>query len=94
MVLNSIEFVLNLACSFISQRSALRRLLPRTMFGNRDCVSLNGDLDAKESHLNELDDTAGSSRSSFADIWDSTSIEVRMEDCCESEMSCFDMTKT
>lgn len=29
--------------------------------------------------LNELEDTATSSRSSFEDIWDSTSIEVRSE---------------
>lgn len=31
------------------------------------------------SHVNELDDTVGSSRSSFADIWNSTSIEVGTE---------------
>ena len=69
-------------CSFILQRSALRVLLPRTMLGNRDHVSINSD-DAKGSHLNELDDTVGSSRSSFADIWDSTSIEVRIEIVCK-----------
>ena len=55
------------------------------MLANRDCVSTNSDLeDAKVSHLNELDDTVGSSRSSFADIWDSTSIEVRTDTVCRA----------
>ena len=55
----------------------MRRLFPRTMLGNQDCVSINSEGGIKGSHFNELDDTVGSSRSSFADIWDSTSIEVR-----------------
>jgi len=33
----------------------------------------------EEGRVNELEDTATSSRSSFADIFDSTSIEVRSE---------------
>lgn len=50
------------------------------MLGNQDIVSINSDEGAvKGSRVNELGDTAGSSRSSFADIWDSTSIEVRAE---------------
>ena len=50
------------------------------MLGNQDIVSINSDeAAAKGSRVNELDNTVGSSRSSFADIWDSTSIEVRAE---------------
>ena len=50
------------------------------MLGNQDVVSINSDGGpAIGSHVNELDDTVGSSRSSFADIWDSTSVEVRAE---------------
>ena len=64
----------------IVQRAALRRLLPSTsnsgtMLGNQNNANFYVDGDALGSHLNELDDAA-SSRSSFADIWDSTSIEV------------------
>ncbi|CAH3027483.1 unnamed protein product [Porites evermanni] len=64
-------------------RAALRRLLPSTsnygtMLGNQNNANFYVDGDALGSHLNELDDAA-SSRSSFADIWDSTSIEIRDE---------------
>ena len=45
------------------------------MLGNQNNANFYVDGDAFGSHLNELDDAA-SSRSSFADIWDSTSIEV------------------
>ena len=45
------------------------------MLGNQNNANFYVDGDALGSHLNELDDAA-SSRSSFADIWDSTSIEV------------------
>ena len=62
------------------------------MLGNRECVSLNGAPDARGSHLNELDDAAGSSRSSFEDIWDSTSIEVRMNIVVKAR--CCVLTKT
>ncbi|KAJ7330667.1 hypothetical protein OS493_022282 [Desmophyllum pertusum] len=56
-------------------RSALRRLLPRrTMLSVRD-GSINSSGNGKG--LNELEDTVGSSRSSFADLWDSTSVEIR-----------------
>ena len=46
-----------------------------TMLGNQNNANFYVDGDVLGSHLNELDDAA-SSRSSFADIWDSTSIEV------------------
>lgn len=41
----------------------------------------NGSINSggDEKGLNELENTVGSSRSSFADIWDSTSVEVRSE---------------
>lgn len=45
------------------------------MLANRSSGSINSDGNGKG--LNELEETVGSSRSSFADIWDSTSIEVR-----------------
>ena len=49
------------------------------MLANQDRGSINSDgVAAKGSHVNELEDTVGSSRSSFADIWDSTSIEVKV----------------
>lgn len=48
------------------------------MLGNQNNANFYVDGDALGSHLNELDDAA-SSRSSFADIWDSTSIEIRDE---------------
>lgn len=49
------------------------------MLGKQDCVSINSEGGVMGSHVNELDDTVGSSRSSFADIWNSTSIEVGTE---------------
>lgn len=49
------------------------------MLGKQDCVSINSEGGVRGSHVNELDDTVGSSRSSFADIWNSTSIEVGTE---------------
>lgn len=78
MLLKSREFELTQACfSVVAQRSALRRLLPRrTMLAVRD-GSINSSGNGKG--LNELEDTVGSSRSSFADLWDSTSVEVRIE---------------
>ena len=63
--------------SVVAQRSALRRLLPRAMLANH-----SGNINSDENFrgpLNELEDTATSSRSSFADIWDSTSVEVSNE---------------
>ena len=61
--------------SLVEQRSALRRLLPRAMLANHS-GSIN--MEGNSGRVNELEDTVGSSRSSFADIWDSTSIEVRI----------------
>lgn len=63
--------------SVVAQRSALRRLLPRAMLANHS-ESINSDENFR-GPLNELEDTATSSRSSFADIWDSTSVEVSNE---------------
>ena len=73
MFLKIREFQLNRACFLSSQRSALRRLVPRAMLADNSGSINSGDGNG----LNELEDAVGSSRSSFADIWDSTSIEVR-----------------
>nr|XP_058965637.1 uncharacterized protein LOC131792275 [Pocillopora verrucosa] len=57
-------------------RSALRRLLPRTMLAGRN-GSMNSSTEGKLEGLNELEDTVGSS---FTDIWDNTSVEIRDQD--------------
>ncbi|RMX60873.1 hypothetical protein pdam_00003470 [Pocillopora damicornis] len=59
-------------------RSALRRLLPRTMLAGRN-GNINSSTEGKLEGLNELEDTVGSG-SSFADIWDNSSVEIRDQD--------------
>ena len=49
------------------------------MLKDLDCSSINSEVGIKGSHVNELEETVASSRSSFADLWDSTSVEVRTE---------------
>ncbi|XP_068685706.1 uncharacterized protein [Montipora foliosa] len=58
-------------------RTAWRRLFPPTMLKDLDCSSINSEVGMKGSHVNELEETVASSRSSFADLWDSTSVEIR-----------------
>lgn len=58
--------------------SALRRLCPLKMLGNHDGKSINSQVGSiNGGHINELEDTVGSSRSSFEDLWGSASVEIR-----------------
>lgn len=76
-------------CCSIAQKSALRRLCPLKMLGNHDGKSINSQVGSiNGGHINELEDTVASSRSSFEDLWGSASVEVKTEIFC-SQISCY-----
>ena len=79
-------------CCSTTQKSALRRLFPLKMLGNDDGMSINSQVGSINSgHINELEDTVASSRSSFEDLWGSASVEVNTE-FFGSQISCYDKT--
>lgn len=79
-------------CCSIAQKSALRRLCPLKMLENHDSNSINSQVGSiNAGHINELEDTVASSRSSFEDLWGSASVEVKTEIFC-SQVSCYAKT--
>ena len=58
------------------------------MLRNHDGKSINSQVGSiNGGHINELEDTVASSRSSFEDLWGSASVEVKIEIFC-SQISC------